>query len=190
MFCVGTARDSVKTTGSNTIMSGNNMMKSSWSTNLLLKIKKLDDTAIIPTKAHRGDLGWDFYSLEDVTILPGETKRIKTGIAVGLPEGFGMILKERSSMGAKGVALRGGVIDNGYTGEIQVMLTNLNMKTAYPQDEFTLKNRMVPDKRIEIRKGDKICQGVIQKVHEVNLIEVESLDDTSRGDKGFGSSGK
>lgn len=155
-----------------------------------LKIKRLDNTAIPPTKAHSGDLGWDFYSLEDIIILPGETKRIRTGIAIGLPEGFGMILKERSSMGAKGVALRGGVIDNGYTGEIQVMLTNLNMKTAYPQDEFTLKNRMVPDKRIEIRKGDKICQGVLQKVYEASLQEVESLDETSRNDSGFGSSGR
>jgi dUTP pyrophosphatase len=135
-----------------------------------LRIKKLTETAKLPTKAHSTDLGYDLYSDETVKFLPGDTVKIKTGICMGFPQGWGGFLKDRSSMAAKGFSVRGGVIDEAYIGELSVVL-------------FHAKGE------VYINKGDKIAQLVPIQTTNFEIKEVDSLEKTDRGEKGFGSSG-
>lgn len=139
---------------------------------ITIKIKRLNDFAILPDYSHPGDAGMNLYAAVDVTIQPGEVVKVSTGIATEIPEGFVGLIWDRSSMGSKGVKRMGGVIDAGYRGEIMVALLNT---TAAP---------------FEIKKGDKIAQMLIQEVSAVQLVEVQELSDTSRGDGGFGSTGR
>jgi dUTP pyrophosphatase len=138
-----------------------------------MKVKKLLKYAGLPQKAHAGDLGYDLFAAEYATIQRGETKLISTGIAIQLPEGYGAIIRDRSSVATKrNLFVVAGVIDNGYTGEIKVALYSTS------------------DKFEQIREGDKIAQLILIptvdfKVEEVS--ELESLD--GRGEKGFGSTG-
>src|SRR5271169_2315423 len=93
----------------------------------MLKVKLLHADAHPPTVAHAGsDLGFDLYSLEDVVLSPGVPVKVRTGIAVEGPTGWGFVLGDRSSMAARGVTYSGGRIDAGYRGEILVCLVNVN----------------------------------------------------------------
>src|SRR5690349_18996278 len=92
---------------------------------LEIPIKKLDQDAILFTKAHHSDAGFDIYSLEDVVILPGEIAKIKTGIAINIPTGYVGLIMDKSSMGSKGFKVFGGVVDAGYTGEVMVCLGHM-----------------------------------------------------------------
>jgi dUTP pyrophosphatase len=138
-----------------------------------MKVKRLYDRSILPTKAHSGDLGYDLYSADQYTIYGGETKLIDTGIQIQFPAGYGGIIRDRSSVATKKqLIVTAGVIDNGYTGTVLVALTNLGegYQTIY--------------------MGDKIAQLILIptvdfKVEEV--LEVESAD--GRGAGGFGSTG-
>src|SRR6201996_9230750 len=95
-------------------------------TDAVLCVKLLEPDAKAPTVAHPGsDLGFDLYALEDVVLEPGVMKRVRTGIAVEGPEGYGFVLGDRSSMAARGVTYAGGRIDAGYRGEILVCLLNV-----------------------------------------------------------------
>lgn len=139
-----------------------------------LRFKKLVPEALAPTKAHPSDLGWDVFALADIVIPPHQRGMVKTGIAIGFPENVGGVLKDRSGNAAKlGLHVLAGVIDPTYTGEIIVVMLN---------------SGTVP---VKIDKGDKVAQMMLMPVFQVsNLIEVEDLGETDRGDKGFGSSGK
>ena len=137
-----------------------------------LLVKKLVSEAKLPTKAYAGDLGWDLYSAEDVVIEPREIKAIRTGIAVQLPAGFGAFIKDRSSRAKMGLHCIGGVIDNGYRGEIIVLITNLSRDV------------------VKIKKGEKIAQLVLISLVECSLKEVDELGTSERGNRGFGSSGR
>lgn len=141
-----------------------------------LKVKKLNPAAIIPRRAHSNDLGFDLHALETVVVQSGQTVLAKTGIACEFPEGWGGIVKARSSQGKAGVNILGGVIDNGYTGEIGVLLHN----TSDPASE---------DHKI-YQAGEKIGQLVLVPVFQGDTIEVTELGQTSRGEQGFGSSGR
>jgi dUTP pyrophosphatase len=138
-----------------------------------MKVKKLSHHARLPQKAHAGDLGYDLFAAEYATIHEGETKLISTGIAIQLPEGYGAIIRDRSSVATKrNLFVVAGVIDNGYTGEIKVAFHSTS------------------DKFEQIHEGDKIAQLILIPtvdfaVEEVS--ELESLD--GRGEKGFGSTG-
>jgi dUTP pyrophosphatase len=112
------------------------------------------------------------YSIESLTLSPGDVHKVGTGVAVELPSGSVGLLWDRSSMGAKGVRVLGGVIDEGYRGEIKVVLSNVGRDT------------------IHIKKGDKIAQFLIQPIMHMSVEEVETLTEASRGEKGFGSSGQ
>ena len=143
-----------------------------------LKVKKLTDTAKLPTKNLTGDVGYDIYSDEDIDRIPGKIEAIKTGIAIEIPEGYGALLVGRSGRTSKTpFRVNLGVIDNGYRGELLVM------------------NDVLPDgkkaiNKVErIRKGDKIAQLIILPIYELDVEEVEELSITDRGEKGFGSSG-
>lgn len=137
-----------------------------------LKTKKLTDTAKLPEKARRGDLGYDLFSAEDILINPSDTVAVATGIAVIFPEGYGAVIKDRSSMAVKKIVTSAGVIDNGYRGEIKIVLTNNS------------------DKAFRVEAGLKIAQMVPVKVTDWEVVAVDNLDETERGEGGFGSTGR
>lgn len=139
-----------------------------------LKIKKLNQDAIIPNYVHSTDSGMDLYSVEDKIILPSETILIKTGISIELPKKTEAQIRPKSGIALKHsvtVLNTPGTIDEGYTGEIQIIMIN-HGKMAY-----------------KINKGEKIAQMVIMPVIRVAVQEVNDLKDTSRGVGGFGSTG-
>lgn len=141
-----------------------------------VKIKRLSPGAVLPTKAHEHDAGWDFYmpvDMETVTLWPGHRRIIKTGLSVAIPVGWYLQIMSRSGLASKLIDTRAGVIDCTYRGEIGIMLHN---------DSNFLER--------EINPGDKIAQGVFLMVPNVNWEEVDMLDETARGDGGYGSSGR
>jgi dUTP pyrophosphatase len=144
----------------------------------MLRVKRLADGARMPEVAHPGeDLGYDVFALEGVELWGRASVRVRTGIAVEArhPEtgvGLGLLVRDRSSMAARGVAVTGGVIDAGYRGEIQILLTNLT------------------DTAIRLEAGDKIAQMIPVPVLTGAVSLVDELGDSSRAEKGFGSSGR
>jgi len=139
-----------------------------------LKILKLNQAAIIPQYAHPGDAGLDLHAIAETEILPGDTQLIKTGIAIALPSGIEAQIRPRSGLALKhGITVLNspGTIDAGYRGEIGVILIN-HGKQAF---------QVIP--------GMKIAQMVICSVIEAKVAIVETLDNTTRGDDGFGSTG-
>lgn len=138
-----------------------------------IKCELLNSEGKAPTKAHSSDAGWDLYSSEDVTIPAGMRGIVRTGIALAIPEGFVGLIWPRSGLSVKqGVDVLAGVIDAGYRGEIMVCLLN------------TDKNF-----NVSIKRGDRVAQILFQQVPMFNLEVVDKLDNTSRGDGKFGSSG-
>ncbi|MGM0365374.1 MAG: dUTP diphosphatase [Actinomycetota bacterium] len=143
---------------------------------LQVKIKLLDNSIKAPGYAHSGDAGLDLYSRIDCVLKPLERKKIPTGIKVAIPEGYAGFVQPKSGLAIKngiGLVNTPGLIDSGYRGEVCAILINLD-----PVEDF------------HISKGDKICQLVIQKVEEVKLKIVDNLDNTGRGEGGFGSTDK
>lgn len=141
-----------------------------------IKIKILDRSIPKPKYAHEGDAGLDLYSSIDCKLKPFERKLISTGIKVSIPKGYAGFVQPKSGLAIKnGISIVNtpGLIDSGYRGEVCAILINLDPKNTF-----------------KIKKGDKICQLVIHKVEEVNLEIVEDLSKTSRGEGGFGSTGK
>ena len=144
----------------------------------MLRVKLLEPGARLPVVAHPGeDLGYDIFLLEDARLAPRATVRLRTGIAIearhpetGAP--LGLLVRDRSSMAARGLALTGGVIDAGYRGEILVVMTNLG------------------ESPIDLQAGDKIGQMVPVPVLTGIVEPVDDLQDSLRAAKGFGSSGK
>ncbi|HEY2769790.1 MAG TPA: dUTP diphosphatase [Solirubrobacteraceae bacterium] len=140
-----------------------------------LRVLRLDERAVLPTRAHPGDAGLDLHALEGVVLGPGERARVRTGIAVEIPDGQAGMVLPRSGLAARhGIALVNapGLIDAGYRGELQVLLLNTD--------------RHQP---VELVHGDRIAQLVIVDVRTPAAIEVEELADSDRGVGGFGSSG-
>lgn len=132
----------------------------------------LDEGATLPTKAHSTDAGYDLYSREDCIIKSHERKLVSTGVHMAIPAGYVGLIWPRSGLSAKhGIDVLAGVIDHGYTGEVNVCLLN----TSY--DDFS------------VSAGNKIAQILIQAIYCVELLQVSSLDSSARGEKGFGSSG-
>jgi dUTP pyrophosphatase len=143
----------------------------------MLRVKLICTGARPPAVAHPGeDLGYDVFALEDVRLAPHQTVKIRTGIAVeardpqtGAP--LGLLVRDRSSMAARGLATTGGVIDAGYRGEILIVMTNLG------------------NQEVELKAGEKIAQMVPVPVLTGLIQEVETLEVSERAAKGFGSSG-
>lgn len=135
----------------------------------ILKVQKLNNNAKLPNKTHMSDAGIDLFANENVVLYPENTLLVSTGIAMEIPEGYCGIIKDRSSMGAKGVFTLGGVIDSSYRGEIKIIM---GTKDTYV-----------------VNRGDKIAQMLLVPVPSVEIVEVESLSETERGSGGFGSTG-
>lgn len=164
----------------------------------VLRVRLLDPAAKAPTVAHAGnDLGFDLYALEDVVLEPGVTTRVRTGIAVEGPEGYGFVLGDRSSMAARGVTYAGGRIDAGYRGEILVCLVNVNQPDYTLREARDEQGRLCgvslerSDARVIIRRGDKIVQMTpLPAMTSWPIQVVETLAESTRGERGFGSSGR
>ncbi len=136
-------------------------------------IKKLHTDAQIPHIAHEGDAGFDLFAVEDVSLNPGERGQVPTGLALQIPLGYVGLVWDKSGISHKGgIKTLGGVIDSGYRGEILVGVLNLG------SEPYTFE------------KGHKVAQLLIQKVESPIFEEVVELSDTSRGEGGFGSTGK
>jgi dUTP pyrophosphatase len=138
-----------------------------------IKFKKLRPDAEIPAKAGMLEAGIDITTVDCVQLAPGESYVFHTGLAAAIEEGYCVVLFDRSGMGAKrNIHRLAGVIDCTYRGEILVCLVNLSDDSQF------------------IQPGDKIIQGLVLPVPEVSILEVDTLDETERGSKGFGSSDK
>lgn len=164
----------------------------------MLKVKLLHPEAQAPTVAYAGsDLGFDLYSVEDTILEPGVPVKVRTGIAVEGPPGWGFVLGDRSSMASKGVTYAGGRIDAGYRGEILVCLVNVN-QPSYSLRTVRDANGCVTealldrsDVSVAIHKGDKIAQmSPFESRTQLQIAVVDELSGSDRGGKGFGSSGR
>jgi dUTP pyrophosphatase len=138
-----------------------------------MKVKRLSEAAVLPQKAHVGDLGYDLFASEEITVWAGQTKLVPTGIAIQFPEGYGALLRDRSSVATKrGLFVVAGVIDNGYIGEIKIALHNST-------NGFE-----------RISAGEKIAQLILIPTVNFNVEEVDELVSADqRGTGGFGSTG-
>ncbi len=137
-----------------------------------VKIRRVSADAVLPTRAHPDDAGLDLYNLEDILLESGQGKVAKTGIALALPSGHVGLVADRSSLGKRGIKTAGGVIDAGYRGEIHIVLWNISPEP------------------VQLKRGERIAQLLILPVATPAVLEVESLDETDRGLKGFGSTGR
>jgi dUTP pyrophosphatase len=140
-----------------------------------IPVRRLDPELPMPARAHPGDAGVDLYCAIDLELPAGRRQLVPTGIAVALPVGTVGLIHPRSGLAARtglSIVNTPGTIDAGYRGEIKVCLINLD-----------------PEQPITISRGDRIAQLVVQRVELPDFVEVDELDDTSRGAGGYGSSG-
>lgn len=138
-----------------------------------MKVKKLFFDAQLPQKAHAGDLGYDLFSLGVKTIYPGQTELVGTGVCIQFPEGYGGLIRDRSSVATKrNLFVVAGVIDNGYTGEIKVALHNVGEDIQ------------------RIGHGEKIAQLILIPTVDFSVEEVQEISSSDgRNSNGFGSTG-
>lgn len=142
---------------------------------LVVRITRIDDDVELPSYAYEGDAGLDLRAAEDVLLRPFERHLVSTGLAVAIPDGYAGFVQPRSGLAIKqGLSILNtpGLVDAHYRGELKIIAINLDPSTP-----------------IQIHKGDRIAQLVIQSVPNVRLVEVAELDATDRGSGGFGSSG-
>lgn len=168
-------------------------------TKIPVKFKRLSPDAVLPTYATAGSAAFDLYSAADVIIEPGETAKIPLGFAVEIPQGYAMFIVPRSGISLK-TKLRipnaPAVIDSDYRGEVAMMFENTNEDNEWENCARQIDNTLAHDTlntvragTYLIRKGDRIAQAFVLPVPAVEFIEVDTLDETERGDGGFGSSG-
>lgn len=150
-------------------------------------VKRLSLDAIMPKKAGKNEAGIDLFAVNDVFIETGDVAKVKTDIALEIPEGYFGLIRDRSSMGSKGIMVTGGVIDSTYRGEIAVCLANISGNTHFDIDGITM---VLAKETYHVKKGDKIAQLLILPVPQVDIIEVDEISNTERNDKGFGSTGR
>ena len=156
----------------------------------------LSDGTELPRYAHEGDAAVDLVSNEDVTLMPGEWKKVGSGVSCAIPKGFVGIVVPRSGLGCKGLVLKNGcgVIDSGYRGEIGLTLYNNNPTHVWcdlGSDDGSKNEGWVYNCSdvLYVRKGDRVAQMLILPVAQATFAKVDSLDETERGTGGFGSSG-
>lgn len=158
--------DNLYLTGTDFILTGDVKMK--------VQIQKIHEDAILPDYAHTGDSGVDLYSVENYTIPAGERILVKTGIKISMLEGYEAQVRPKSGLALKnGISVLNtpGTVDSGYRGEVGVILINLS------KEDYL------------VEKGKKVAQMVFARVERVDFEEVKELDETTRSDGGFGSTG-
>jgi dUTP pyrophosphatase len=140
-----------------------------------LRVRRLDDRALLPSRAHEHDAGLDLHALKEAVLGPGERAVIRTGIAIEIPSGQAGLVLPRSGLAHRhGIALVNapGLIDSGYRGELKVLLLNTDRSRPF-----------------EVSPGDRIAQLVLVAVQTHDVVEVQELAMSERGTGGFGSSG-
>lgn len=142
-----------------------------------LPVLRLDPDLPLPAYAKPGDAGVDLVARENVTLAPaGGRALVPTGIAIALPDGYAGFVQPRSGLAFNhGITVLNspGLVDSGYRGELKVCLVNTD-----------------PERAFDVVRGERIAQLVVKPVEQVSFVEVETLDETARGDTGFGSSGR
>ncbi len=142
---------------------------------LRVHLVRLDPELPIPAYAHPGDAGADLVTTVDLTLQPGERAMVPTGISIALPDGYVGFVHPRSGLAARhGVSIVNtpGTVDAGYRGEVKVLLINHD-----------------PGECVQLRRGDRIAQLVIQRFERARFVEVSSLPSSERGEGGYGSTG-
>jgi dUTP pyrophosphatase len=140
-----------------------------------IRIRRLGPDVPLPSYAHPGDAGADLTTTVDVHLEPGERALVPTGISIALPEGYVGLVHPRSGLAARhglSIVNAPGTVDAGYRGEVKVLLINLD-----------------PAEPIELRRGDRVAQLVLQRVETARFVEVSALPESVRGDGGYGSTG-
>ena len=137
-----------------------------------LKVKRIHKDAKLPSYGHVGDAGLDLFSVMDCVLKSGEARAISTGLQVAIPDGYVGLIWDKSGISLKNIHRLAGVVDSSYRGEIKVVMTNLSTGA------------------FSVERGMKIAQLLIQPVVRVKVVDAEDLDETSRGENGFGSTGK
>ncbi|CAB4877158.1 unannotated protein [freshwater metagenome] len=138
--------------------------------------QRLDPRARLPVRAHPGDAGLDLCAIESLVLGPGERARVRTGLAIELPAGHAGFVVPRSGLADRhGIAVVNapGIIDEGYRGELQVLLLNTDRLSSF-----------------ELAEGDRIAQLLIVPVAIAEPVEAQELSEHARGAAGFGSSGR
>ena len=138
-------------------------------------LARLDPGIPLPAYARPGDAGADLVTTEDLVLAPGERSLVGTGVAIALPDGYAGFVHPRSGLAARcglSIVNAPGTVDAGYRGEIKVCLINLD-----------------PAEPVELRRGDRIAQLVVQRVETARFIEVPALPESVRGTAGHGSTG-
>lgn len=141
-----------------------------------LRVIKLNENAVVPTRAHPGDAGLDLYSIEVAHLGPGERWSVGTGLALEIPDGHAGLVLPRSGLAREhGISLVNapGLIDAGYRGEVRVLLLNND-----------------PAETVRIEAGARVAQLVLTPVVIADAVEATELSESVRGDGGFGSSGR
>lgn len=141
----------------------------------MIKVKKLVPEATLPTKGSEYSAGWDLYAVGEYEIAPGDMVMIRTGLAFAIPfNHFGAVYPRSGCATKQGLRLANcvGVIDSDYRGEVKVPLYNDSDEIQYIYD------------------GNRIAQMIIQSYNNAMLAEADDLDETERGNEGFGSTGK
>ena len=139
-----------------------------------IKIKRLNEDAILPEKQHDSDAGYDLHSIEDIILKPNQIYKVKTGIAIQIPNNYGGLVLPRSGLSSKyGISLINtpGLIDPGYRGELLIPLIN------HSSNEYT------------INKNERVAQLILIQIPEVKIEVTSDLDASDRDSKGFGSTG-
>jgi dUTP pyrophosphatase len=138
-----------------------------------LRVKRLVPQAVLPTRQSEGAAGYDLTSVEDVEIQPGQRACVSTGLSMAIPEGYYGRIAPRSGLAAKnGLQVGAGVIDSDYRGLVKVLLFNHGSEPVW------------------LPPNSRIAQLIFEKIGAPEVLEVENLDDTVRGEGGFGSTGQ
>ena len=145
-----------------------------------LEVFKLKADATLPTRNLANDAGADLYASESIFIPVGKTVKVSTGVALRVANGFVGKVEDRSSMSSRGIRTGAGIIDSGFSGEVSVVLHNLNNTTSANGDQ----------RGYMVQKGDKIAQLLIIAVSTPDIVERDTLWISERGTNGFGSSGR
>ncbi len=148
---------------------------------MIMRVKKINDEAVIPKFAHETDSGFDLFTSEELTLSKNKKGVAKTGLIFEIPNGWGIQIKNKSGITLKGVPTTSGInaditvyegtVDMDYRGEVMIMLKN--------EEEH----------EITIPKHTKLAQGVLRKVYHCEFEEVKEVNETVRGEGGFGSTG-
>ena len=155
-----------------------------------IKYSKIHPDGKEPFRANESDAGYDLFSTEYSALEPFQRKLISTGINVEIPQGFYGRIAPRSGLACKnGIDVMAGVIDSGYRGEIKVLLINLKFE-GYNLTPSAFESMFGSTNKTEINPGDRIAQLIIEKCHAVEWKAMETLEESQRGEDGFGSSGQ